>query len=100
MDCDLAHITRCIDVQYNFMASEKAPSEMSDQMPVCFGRWLPMPDPLPPGSYGIVYTARVTEEAPKDTQLRVMIGGKTIAVVRWGQTRNWTCVPGALETVS
>ena len=64
-----------------------------EQMPPCAGRWVALPDPVPHGSYFLVYSVTVSGEAPQTATFRVQVGDKTVAIVHRGETRNWTCVP-------
>jgi hypothetical protein len=67
------------------------------EMPACDGTWSPIPEPIPPGRYGLVFTAVVTWPG---LEMTVLDHERVVAVVRYPETRNWECVPPKAEPVS
>jgi|SRR6185503_1366920 len=86
------NVTTCIDVQINAVIPDQyRDARHVEHIPVCVGEWRPLPYPTPPGSFGVIFVAKVTEDAPKDATVTVMDGQRVLGVVHFGETLSWEC---------
>lgn len=86
MDCP-PPIHHCIEAQW--LAPNVGERDTS-VMPLCLGTWVPIPEPIPPGNYGVVFTARLTEEGIPEWKI-VDAAGRVVARLHHGDVRNWEC---------